>query len=65
MTSVDAIHFLSMDVIRRSNYYSYFNYHIFCNTLYPSDPSGDTNNEAPTLKKESTLLLQDHSDNHT
>lgn len=33
--------------------------------MYPSDPSGDTKNEAPTLKKESTLLLQDHSDNHT
>lgn len=26
--------------------------------MYPSDPSGDTKNEAPTLKKESTLLLQ-------
>lgn len=61
MKLVDLMHFLSMDVKCHSNYYSYFNYHTYCNTTYQSDPTGDTKNEGHTPKRENTLFLQDHT----
>lgn len=62
MKPVDVMHFVSMDVKCHSNYYSYLYYHMYCNTMYQSDPTGDTKNEGPAPKREKTLLL--YTENH-
>lgn len=50
MKPVDVMHFVSMDVKCHPNYYSHFNYDMYCNTMQQSDPTGDANNEAPSGK---------------